>query len=140
MECCFCPADVTQGQKWMFVYIIYSLCVCVGTHSVSTVGRHVVIVGRISKLDSVLTGFGLTAEGTFSIREKHTEKKQTFTGFGFVSAEFVQKLWTKRNYKGLILRLEEARWEQRKEGEGDDSYSFIKVHLIRIFDKPGQKD
>lgn len=36
--------------------------------SVSTVGRHVVIAGRISKLDSVLAGFGLTAQGTFSTR------------------------------------------------------------------------
>lgn len=39
------------------------------THSVSTVGRNVVIVGGISKLNSVLTGFGLATEGTFSVRD-----------------------------------------------------------------------
>lgn len=53
------------------------MCVRVDTHSVSAVGRHVVIVGRISKLDSVLTGFGLTTQGTFSIRQTETDSRLT---------------------------------------------------------------
>lgn len=44
--------------------------VCVCTHFVSTEGGDVVIAGRVSKLDSVLAGFGLTTQGTFSVRDQ----------------------------------------------------------------------
>ena len=53
------------------------------THFISTEGRDVVIVGRVSELDSVLTGFGLTAQGTFSIGD--TE------GWILIFLEFLQK-------------------------------------------------
>lgn len=56
--------------------------VCVFTHSVSAIGRHVVIVGRVSKLDSVLTRFGLTAQGALPERQ---------TGMAEVKAEVKEK-------------------------------------------------
>lgn len=61
-------------------------CVAVVTHFISTIGRHVVIVGRVPELDSVLTGFGLTAQGTFSTRETETERQrhQVICGFKLV--------------------------------------------------------
>lgn len=75
------------------------------THSISTVGRHVVIVGRISKLDSVLTGFGLTAQGTFSVRERDRDRHEV---------THVQLQINKTNYTGLTLGSEEGVKEGRR--------------------------
>lgn len=55
------------------------LCVVLqgaGTHSVSAERRDVVIVGGVSELDSVLTGFGLTAQGALSIRDTNIRFQQ----------------------------------------------------------------
>lgn len=63
-----------EVNKRITFYIAYPFRIffntLVYTYSISTVGRHIVVVGRVSKLDSVLTGFGLTTQGTFSIKKK----------------------------------------------------------------------
>jgi len=112
---------------------VYSVCVCVCvrayTHSISTEGRDVVIVGRVSKLDSVLTGFGLTAQGAFSIRDINS-----FITVSSISSE--DRLNTSTNQNKL--RRSNAKIQgskergKRKEGKGK--------HLSGRCPKPGQQE
>lgn len=89
------------------------------THSVSAIGRHVVIVGRISKLDSVLTGFGLTAQGTFSTGET---QKQEFT---FLSTGIKKKKKaTKQN------KLHRSKTNMAQGSEGGEREDGMKVCII----------